>query len=216
MHPALGLPIAYVCGSFPSAYLAGRMLKGIDLRTVGSGNLGATNVLRSLGAPAAIVVLLLDALKGWLPVYFLPRLLDVGASGSNAALWWALAYGVAAIAGHAKSVFLLWRGGGKGVATASGVFAAIVPGALATTTVIFLIVAAATGYVSLGSIVAALSLPVFVWLDRGSTPVFWVSFAVAVFILWTHRVNIQRLRAGTESSLRRGKTKETEDKESAI
>ena len=102
------------------------------------------------------------------------------------------------------------------MATASGVFAALVPGALATTTVIFLIVAAATGYVSLASIVAALSLPVFVWLDRGTTPVFWVSLVVAAFILWTHRVNIKRLRAGTESHLRRKKTEESAGKENAI
>jgi glycerol-3-phosphate acyltransferase PlsY len=205
MVPALGLIVAYVCGSFPSAYLAGRMFKGIDLRTVGSGNLGTTNVLRNVGVPAAILVLLLDALKGALPVYFLPRLLHAGLPGSDSAVWWALAYGMAAIAGHAKPVFLLWKGGGKGVATASGVFAALVPGPIAAVTVIFLLIAATTGYVSLGSMVSAVALPAFVWLDRGATPVFWVSLTVGAFIFWTHRTNIQRLRDGTESSLRRKK-----------
>ena len=205
MHSSIGLLVAYVPGSFPSAYLAGRLMKGIDLRTVGSGNLGATNVLRALGAPAAVVVLLLDALKGGLPVYGLPRLLDVGAAGSNGALWWALAYGIAAIAGHARPLFLLWKGGGKGVATAAGVFAALVPVALARTVVIFAIVVAASGYVSLGSLFAAVVLPVLVWLDRGVSPVFDASLIIAVFIAWSHRANIQRLRAGTESSIRRHK-----------
>ena len=202
MHPAIGLLVANVAGSFPSAYLAGRWMKGIDLRTVGSGNLGATNVLRTLGAPAAVAVLLLDALKGGLPVYWLPRLLDVGEPRSDRALWWALAYGIAAIAGHTKPVFLRWKGGGKGVATAAGVFAALVPGALASTVVMFVIVVAVSGYVSLGSLVAAVALPILVWLDHGITPVFDVSIAVALFIFWSHRANIQRLRAGTESSIR--------------
>ena len=205
MHPAIGLLVAYVAGSFPSAYLAGRLMKGIDLRTIGSGNLGATNVLRNLGAPAAVVVLLLDALKGGLPVYWLPRLLDVGDAGSDQALWWALAYGIAAIAGHAKPVLLLWKGGGKGVATAAGVFAALVPGALASTVILFAIVVVVSGYVSLGSLVAAIALPIWVWLDRGISPVFDVSIAIALFIIWSHRANIQRLRAGTESSIRRKK-----------
>jgi glycerol-3-phosphate acyltransferase PlsY len=205
MHPAIGLPIAYVAGSFPSEYLAGRLVKGIDLRTVGSGNLGATNVYRNLGAPAAIVVLLLDALKGGVPVYELPRLLDGGGAGTTSATWWALAYGIAAILGHAKPVFLLWKGGGKGVATAAGVFAALVPGPLVTTVIVFSIVVALSGYVSLGSLIAAISLPVIVWLDQGITPVFDVSALVAIFILWSHRANIGRLRAGTESSIRRKK-----------
>ena len=106
MHPAFGLLVAYLAGSFPSAYLAGRLVKGVDLRTVGSGNLGATNVYRTLGFGPALCVLLIDLAKGALPVMFLPRLLDAGPPGSDRALWWALAYGVAAIAGHAKPVFL--------------------------------------------------------------------------------------------------------------
>ncbi len=205
MHPVIGLLIAYLAGSFPSAYLAGRLMKGIDLRTVGSGNLGATNVLRNLGAPAATVVLLLDALKGGLPVYWLPRVLEAGEAGSDRAIWWALAFGIAAIVGHAKPIFLLWKGGGKGVATAAGVFAALVPGALASTVILFAAVAAVSGYVSLGSLTAAVALPFFIWLDRGITPVFDVSLLIAVFIFWTHRANIARLRAGTESSIRRKK-----------
>ena len=112
MHPLLALGLAYLAGSFPSAYLAGRAIKGVDLRTMGSGNLGATNVYRNLGAPAALAVLVLDALKGALPVALLPGLLAARyVPGATAELGWALAFGGAAILGHAKPIFLLWRGG---------------------------------------------------------------------------------------------------------
>ena len=107
MSPVYGFVIAYLAGSIPFAYLAGRLLKGIDLRTVGSGNLGATNVFRTLGAPAGITVMLLDIAKGAVPVYAIPRLTGIGAPVSDGATWWALAYGVTAILGHAKPVFLL-------------------------------------------------------------------------------------------------------------
>ncbi len=200
---ALGLLVGYLAGSLPFAYWAGRLLKGVDLRTVGSGNLGATNVYRTLGAGPAVVVLLLDALKGGLPAALLPAVLLPADAGRDVMLGAGLAYGVAAIAGHAKPVFLLFQGGGKGVATAAGVFAALAPGALASAVVLFALVTGATRYVSLGSITAALALPLFVWLDQGASPVLWVSAAVALFIVWTHRANIARLRAGTESKLGR-------------
>ena len=201
MHPAIGLLIAYVAGSFPSAYLAGRIVKGIDLRTVGSGNLGATNVYRTLGFGAAICVLLLDVAKGALPVLFLPRLLDAGAPGTDLALWWALAYGVAAILGHAKPVFLLWKGGGKGVATATGVFLVLAPSAMLSTVVVCVAVVWFSGYMSLGSMSAAVLFPLLVWFARGVTPVLWGALLVALFICWTHRANITRLRNGTEPRL---------------
>lgn len=202
-HAALGLPIAYVAGSFPSAYLAGRLLKGVDLRTVGSGNLGATNVYRELGAGAALAVYLLDAGKGALPVALLPRVLDVGVPGSSSAVWWALAYGIATLAGHSKPIFLLWKGGGKGVATASGVFAALAPVPLVIALALFATVTVSSGFVSLGSLVGSLVLPPLVLWHDGATPVFWVSVAVAAFIWWSHRANIKRLLAGTENSIRR-------------
>jgi glycerol-3-phosphate acyltransferase PlsY len=205
MHPAFGLLIAYVAGSFPSAYLAGRLIKGIDLRTVGSGNLGATNVYRNLGTTAALTVLILDLAKGALPVLYLPRLLDAGAAGSDRALWWALAYGIAAIAGHAKPVFLFWKGGGKGVATATGVFVVLVPSALLATVVVCVAVVWYSGFMSLGSITAAALFPLLVWFDRGVSPVLWGALLVATFICWTHRANMVRLRNGTESRLFRKK-----------
>lgn len=206
MHPAFGLLVAYTAGSIPTAYLAGRLLKGIDLRKAGSGNLGATNVYRNLGATAALFVLALDVAKGAVPVRFLPGLLHAGDAGDDAAVWWALAYGVAAIIGHAKPVFLLWRGGGKGVATAVGVFAAVVPGAVASAVVLCAAVVWYSGYMSVGAVVASVAFPFIVWLDRGASPVLWVSIGVSLFICWAHRTNYQRLRAGTEQRLfgRRG------------
>ncbi len=200
MNPALAVLIAYVAGSFPSAYLAGRALKGVDLRTVGSGNLGATNVYRALGAGAASAVLLLDAMKGALPVVLLPAVID-GAyrSGANATLWWGLACGVAATAGHAKPILLLWRGGGKGVATAAGVFGALAPVALGVALVVFVATVYRSRLVSLGSISAALTMPLAVAGTHGAgSPVFAVACLMALFVVWTHRANIQRLRAGAE------------------
>ena len=205
MHPAVGLLIAYVAGSFPSAYPSLHKLARDQLGTVGSGNLGATNVYRVLGFGAAMCVLLIDLAKGALPVMFLPRLLDAGPPGSDRALWWALAYGIAAIAGHAKPVFLLWKGGGKGVATATGVFVVLVPSALLATVVVCIAVVWYSGFMSLGSITAAALFPLLVWVDSGVSPVLWGALLVASFICWTHRANMVRLRNGTEPRLFRKK-----------
>jgi glycerol-3-phosphate acyltransferase PlsY len=201
MHPALGVLLAYVVGSIPAAYLAGR-LAGVDLRAHGSGNLGATNVTRVLGWKVGLPVYLFDTIKGALPVLLLPGWL--GVPGSRA---WALAYGVAAIAGHVRPVFLLGRGGGKGVATAGGVFLALAPYATLASIVVFVAAVAATGYVSLGSLLAAVTLPIaLLVLDGPASPVFVASVVVAAFVWWTHRANIGRLRRGEESRFgRRGR-----------
>lgn len=197
----VGLVAAYVVGSFPSAYLAGRLLKGIDLRTVGSGNLGATNVFREVGPAAAIVVLIIDVLKGAIPTLLLPGLVATGIQSEATTQLWAIAYGAAAIAGHAVPVFLLGRGGGKGVATAAGVFLAITPGPAALCVVTFIIIVAATRYVSLASIIAAIVLPILEWFATGASPVTGAGIAIACFVLWKHRANIARLRAGAEPRL---------------
>jgi glycerol-3-phosphate acyltransferase PlsY len=203
MHPAFALGLAYLSGSIPTAYLAGRLLKGVDLRTIGSGNLGATNVYRSLGAGAAAVVLLLDGLKGALPALLLPVRLDgTATSGESAILWWGLGCGVAAILGHAKPVFLLWRGGGKGVATAAGVFAALAPAAFAIALVAFSLVMWRTRIVSAASLTAAVVLPLGALATVGlRSPIFLVALVVGAFVTWSHRANIGRLRAGTEPRL---------------
>lgn len=200
MHPAVGLAIAYLAGSIPSAYLAGKA-KGVDLRTVGSGNLGATNVFRTLGWKIGLTVYVADLLKGFLPVALLPGALVTDQIG------WAIAYGVAAIAGHVKPIFLLGRGGGKGVATASGVFLALAPMAMLFAMLAFAAVVAASGYVSLGSLLSAVVLVIAVAVrGTGGVPLLVTVTLVAAFVFWTHRANIARLRAGTESRFgKRGK-----------
>ena len=200
MHPAVGLAIAYLAGSIPSAYLAGTA-KGVDLRTVGSGNLGATNVFRTLGWKIGLTVYVADLLKGFLPVALLPDALGTTQIG------WAIAYGVAAIAGHVKPIFLLGKGGGKGVATASGVFLALAPVPMLVAMLTFAAVVAASGYVSLGSLISAVMLVIAVAVQgTGGTVLLITVTLVAAFVFWTHRANITRLRAGTESRFgKRGK-----------
>lgn len=194
MIPAIGLLLAYLAGSIPAAYIAGRSLRGIDLREHGSGNLGATNVMRVMGPKIGAVVLLFDALKGAIPVIALPMLFGVQDTA-----WWAIAYGVAAIVGHVRPIFLLGRGGGKGVATAAGVFAALAPVPLLISAVVFLAVVLASGYVSLGSLVSAAVFPLAVIvIAAGLTPVALAGLAMAAFVFWTHRANIGRLRRGEE------------------
>lgn len=194
MHPVILAVLAYLIGSIPSAYLAGKLTRGIDLREHGSGNLGATNVYRVLGARIAAVVLVADTLKGAIPVLLFPQ-------WTNAARpdLWAIVYAVAAIAGHVRSIFLLWRGGGKGVATAAGAFMSLAPIPAALALGVFVVVLLAWGYVSLGSLSAATALPLVIALRDGiSSPLFLVSAVVAVFVFWTHRANIARLRRGEE------------------
>jgi glycerol-3-phosphate acyltransferase PlsY len=194
MPPAVGLVLAYLAGSIPAAYLAGRITKGIDLREHGSGNLGATNVYRVLGAKVAAVVFLVDVAKGALPVWLLPRV----TATANPELW-AIAYGLLAVAGHVRPVFLLGKGGGKGVATATGVFLALAPLATLLAFTVWIAVVAASGYVSLASLTAAVVLPVAVLVQEGArSPVFIVAVLLAAFVFWTHRENIGRLRRGEE------------------
>ena len=194
MAPIIGVIISYLAGSIPSAYLAGKF-RGIDLRKHGSGNLGATNVVRVLGAKIGAIVFIADMLKGFLPVYFLPRYTE-----TLRPEMWALIFGAAAIAGHVKPIFLLWKGGGKGVATATGVFLALAVVPVLITQVIWIAVFYFTRYVSLASLVAATVLPVAILAlnrDPAST-VFIASVVISLFVFWTHRANIGRLRRGEE------------------
>jgi glycerol-3-phosphate acyltransferase PlsY len=194
MAPIIGVIIAYLSGSIPSAYIAGK-LRGVDLRQHGSGNLGATNVVRVLGTKIGIAVFFADLLKGFLPVYVLPMYTETLRPGM-----WALVYGVAAILGHVKPIFLLWKGGGKGVATASGVFMALALVPMLITEVIWIIVFATTRYVSLASLVGAAALPIAILAlyREPRSPVFIASVIIAAFVFWTHRANIGRLRRGEE------------------
>lgn len=191
---AVAVVIAYVSGSIPSAYLAGRW-HGVDLRKQGSGNLGATNVVRVLGIRIGALVFLVDTLKGFLPVFFLPAL-----TGTLHPELVSLTIGGAAILGHVRPVFLLGQKGGKGVATAGGVFLGVAWLPALVAFAVWIVVFAASRYVSVASLSAALALP-FAFLLTGSSlsdPYFIASVVVALFVFYTHRANIGRLRRGEE------------------
>lgn len=194
MIALLGLLIAYAVGSIPAAYLAGKAA-GVDLRAQGSGNLGATNVVRVLGLRTGLIVFAVDLAKGAAPVALLPRFLPAGSTGP----WIAIAYGAAAIVGHTRPLWLGFRKGGKGVATACGVFLALAPAPTLVVVGVFAAAFASTGYVSLGSLVAAGALPALVAAALGvRAPVFAVSVLVPAFVFWTHRANMGRLARGEE------------------
>jgi glycerol-3-phosphate acyltransferase PlsY len=195
MHPAIAVALSYASGSIPAAWLAGKA-SGVNLREHGSGNLGATNVLRVLGPRIGAAVFLVDIAKGALPVYFLPSM--TAQAGNMLAVVQVLC-GAAAIAGHARPVFLGFGKGGKGVATSCGVFLALAPLQTVFTLLTFTAVVLASGFVSLASMTAAFALPVVLGASFGVTSiVFPVSIVATAFVFYTHRENIKRLRAGTE------------------
>lgn len=170
---------------------------GIDLREHGSKNLGATNVYRILGWKYAIPVALFDIAKGAIPVLLFARWAGVAERP-----WLPVVLGSAAVLGHMYSPYVQFKGG-KGVATAAGMFLALAPLALLLALPVWGLCLWLTGYVSLSSIIAALSVPAWVWLTAPeSSYVFWASVALAVLIVFTHRRNIARLIAGTESRFR--------------
>jgi glycerol-3-phosphate acyltransferase PlsY len=194
---AVAALIGYLLGSIPTGYLAGR-LRGIDIRQTGSGNIGATNVFRTLGKPAGIIVLIIDGLKGYVACAWAPDLIQNLLSTHVAepeAL--RITAGLAAILGHNFTCWLRFRGG-KGIATSAGVLAALVPGALLIILCIWIIVFALTRYVSLASICASFALPFATWLTRQNLALTIVTSAMAALAIYKHRSNIQRLMQGTE------------------
>ncbi len=209
---ALLVVAAYVVGATPTSHWVGKGIHGVDLRTKGSGNLGATNVFRVLGWKWAVPVMVVDVLKGWVPTALFPwLLLELAASTPGAPLlidpWaWAPAFGAAAIVGHVWSFWVGFRGG-KGVATSAGVFVALAPGAVLVAFGVWVAVVALTRYVSLGSILAALVLPVGVLFlpHRGGAVLPYFTVALAFFVIWAHRSNIGRLRRGEERRIGGGK-----------
>jgi glycerol-3-phosphate acyltransferase PlsY len=199
---------SYLIGAIPFSYIFGRILKGIDLRQHGSGNLGASNCYRILGPWVALTVLLLDIAKGFFPVFLAARI-DFGAAASGVeGHWFALAAMFASILGHLFCPYLKFTGG-KGIATSAGAFLALSPWAFLGAFVVFLLVFAARRIVSLASISAAVTLPLFVYLaDRFDlAEAHWtylvVSIAIMAVVVVKHRSNIQRLVAGTEPALTR-------------
>lgn len=203
MNPFLLLLVSYLLGAIPTSFWVGKFFHGVDLRTAGSGNLGATNTYRVLGWKAALPVLVVDVTKGWLPVWLFPVLDAEGAAWS-----WALAYGAMAIVGHVFSVWVRFRGG-KGVATSAGVFLALAPWGVLVGLLVFAVTVAATRLVSLGSILAALSLPAaVVWLPSAGPPgarptLLWFTTALAIFVVWAHRSNLRRILRGQEPRIDR-------------
>lgn len=195
MTPWLLLLASYLLGAVPTSYIAGRVTEGIDLRHHGSGNLGATNTFRVLGAAVAAPVLIADVLKGWVPAYLFQAL-------DGAPPVWALAYGAGAIMGHVFSVFVGFRGG-KGVATSTGVFLALAPAAVAIGAVVWAALVAVTRIVSVASITAALVLPSAIFFTQGDNAIFWLAVGLAVFVIYAHRGNIRRLLRGEEHRFRR-------------
>jgi acyl phosphate:glycerol-3-phosphate acyltransferase len=191
------LAVAYVIGATPFGYMAGKW-RGIDIRDHGSGNIGATNVIRVLGKGIGIPVFILDFCKGLGPVLLMDATYDHHAGAKIAAA-------MGAVLGHN---FTFWLGykGGKGVATSAGALMGLIPVPTCIVIATWMVVFFATRYVAVASIAAGVALPVAAWWQVGISPIFWFTIALSSLVIWRHRSNIQRLRAGTENRFtRKGK-----------
>ena len=194
MSITLWIVASYLLGATPTSYIAGRLGRGIDLREHGSKNLGATNVYRILGWVYAIPVAIIDVAKGVIPVALFGH-------WAHGPAWLPVTLGGAAVLGHMFSPYVRFKGG-KGVATAAGVFLALAPWAFAIALPFWGLSLWLTGYVSLSSIAAALTFPLWVRLTVGGGATFWTSVVLALLIVVAHRANIRRLVAGTENRFR--------------
>ncbi|HEY1717608.1 MAG TPA: glycerol-3-phosphate 1-O-acyltransferase PlsY [Verrucomicrobiae bacterium] len=215
--------VAYLLGSIPTGFLVAKA-KGIDIRAAGSGNIGATNAMRVLGKPAGIFVLFMDALKGWMACFcgmlvcvycFSPNHnVEINYSHANYEAAFnqfaephLILAGIFAVLGHNYTCWLKFKGG-KGVATTAGVYLALAPVALGIALAVFILAILITRYVSVGSIVAAVALPIAVWFTNENLFLRIVTIALGAMAILKHRKNMQRLMAGTESRL--GKKTSTE------
>ena len=182
----------YLAGSLPFGYWLVRAFRGVDIRTVGSGNIGATNVWRTFGPRLGIAVMVLDTLKGFVPAFV-------------ATVWvgslWGVIAGAAAMIGHSRPIFLRFERGGKMVATCGGAFLGVAPVVGGIGALVWIAVFAACRYASVASIAAALSLPVAALVLDEPWPVIVFAAAAAGGVLFLHRGNIRRLRAGTETKI---------------
>ncbi len=211
----LTLLLSYLLGSIATAVWAGRIFHGVDVREHGSGNAGATNVIRVLGWKTGIPVLLIDVLKGWLTAT-LPVIFNLANPESALLINLQILAGISAILGHIFPVFAGFRGG-KGVATIFGVLLAINPLLTISCFGVFLFVFLISGYVSLSSICAGIAFPVFLFVFFDTPSVFFKVFSivVAIALIWTHRKNISRLLKGEESKLIRKGTKKMQNMDSS-
>jgi acyl phosphate:glycerol-3-phosphate acyltransferase len=202
--PLCGLIVlAYLIGSIPFGYLIVRSKVGDDIRQTGSGGTGATNVSRRAGKGAGVLTLVLDALKGSIAILIARSVVGPSTYGE----WWIAAAAIATLLGHIFPVWLGFRGG-KGVATGVGIFLILAPVALVCAGVLFVAIVALTRYVSLGSIVAAATIPMFIWLQSvfvepiaDLRPLLTAAIAGALLILFAHRGNIGRLARGNEAQI---------------
>ena len=199
MIPLLVVAIAYLLGAIPFGYLLVRWKTGADVRSAGSGNIGATNVLRTSGRAAGIATLLLDIAKGYAAVWIAGRLTQGDTT------WMAVA-ALAVMTGHAYPVFLKFKGG-KAVASFVGAFLCLTPAALAAEAIVFVVVVAWTRHISLGSIVGAATFPLAVWLIAKSPVALVAAIIGGAFIIYKHSSNIARLRQGTEHAFTLGARK---------
>ena len=188
MAPIILTILSYLLGSISAGFLVGSS-SGVDVRSAGSGNIGATNVARTLGWKKGLVTLLADVAKGFLPV-LAANLLDLGPAAAASA-------GLAAFAGHLYPVFLGFKGG-KGVATAAGVYLAAMPLGILALLGVFLVVALGNRRVSLASMAAAVAGPVVAWALSYPQETVWMTLIIAVLVVVRHRENIRRLLAGEE------------------
>ena len=197
MEAFLWIAAAYLVGGIPFGYLVGRF-RGVDVRTVGSRNIGATNVFRTVGKKWGFLAFFLDVMKGLLPTLAVKRWGCVD--------WLPLAVGVACVVGHMLTPYMKFRGG-KGVATAFGMLIGLAPALVGVAFLVFVVAFASTNYISLGSCLAAAFLAVAVWFPvlgtRGSAdlPQCVLVTAIALFVIWKHRSNIKRLASGTENKI---------------
>jgi glycerol-3-phosphate acyltransferase PlsY len=197
MKDLIAVVFAFVVGGIPFGYLLVRWKTGEDIREKGSGNIGATNVLRTTGRAVAVATLLLDIAKGLFAVWVADQL------SAGSPVWMSLS-ALAVMAGHAYPLFLKFQGG-KAVASFIGAFLYLTPVPMLAALVVFVIVVAATRQISMGSIVAAGSLPLATWLiEHPPVVVILSTLAAAVFLIYRHRPNIERIRAGTENVFRFG------------
>jgi glycerol-3-phosphate acyltransferase PlsY len=183
---------AYLAGSVPFGFLIGKM-RGVDVRTVGSRNIGATNVFRTVGKKWGLLAFLCDFLKGFLPT-------TAAKCFSASPEWLPVAVGLACVVGHTLTVFMKFRGG-KGVATAFGMLVALLPSLVGIAFLVRIVLFAATNYISLGSCGAALFLAISVWFNPAILPVKIIVSLIGVFVVIKHKSNISRLLAGTENKI---------------
>lgn len=197
------LVLSYLIGSFPTAIIAGKILKNIDVRQHGSGNAGATNVFRILGWKAGVTVLLIDMFKGFLPVFWLAGMIH---QSPEFLIYYQIIAAFAAIAGHIWTIFAGFKGG-KGVGTSAGVFLGLAPLPLSIALLSFIIIVALTKYVSLGSLVAALVFLLviiyqkFILLQNIPNILLYLGIAAVILIWGSHLANIKRLIAGNENKI---------------